>query len=904
MATKTDPAAHDNAYDAGAVITRAADEIPQQYDVDVENGLTAQEVERRQQQHGLNRLREAKQRSLLEIFIDQFKSIVIVLLFVASMTAFAFGDTIEGVAILLVVAVNAGIGFFTELGAVRSMEALRELSRVEARVRRDGVLRRIDAEQVVPGDILVVEEGDVITSDARIIMASKLQVDESSLTGESVPVGKHSDPIDAETELADRQNMLYKGTTITGGSGEAVVVATGMLTELGHISELVEEAEDKSTPLEQQLNQLGGRLAWVIIVLAALVGGVGLAAGRELNVMVEIAIALAVAAIPEGLPIVATVALARGMRRMAQRNALVEQLETVETLGATNIILTDKTGTLTENEMQVTQLVFAQDSVTVDTEQRTFKRDDEPVDPQEDTLIREVLRIGVLCSNANLPDTDDPDDDSDVSGEPLEVALLYAGRAAGLERDEMLADMPEVREVAFDRETSMMATYHEADDGYYVAVKGAPDAIIDTCTHIRNADGDLRDFSADDRDHWREQNTKLAADGLRILAMAYKTTDSTDAEPYTDLIFAGLVGLLDPPRDAVPQAIAECQSAGIRVIMATGDQPETALNIAYKVGLVSQEDAPFIRGKDLDDADHAHIRDVAIFARITPEQKLDLITIYQEDGNRVAMTGDGVNDAPALRKADIGIAMGQRGTQAAREAADMVLQDDAFGTILVAVRQGRIIFSNIRKFIIFLLSSNIGQILIVAIAAVLNTPLPVRPLVILYLNIIIDVFPALALGVGEGREDVMSYPPRDSNEPVLARRHWVRVSLYSIVIATVVMTVYFYLLEVAQRPEIEVFTLSYMTLAFCRLWHVLNMRDDDAPIFVNEVTQNPWVWGAILLSGTLILISVYVPGINDVLGTTPPPLTDLLFVIAASLMTLVIIQIGKWLWFRYNQRTG
>jgi len=488
----------------------------------------------------------------------------------------------------------------------------------------------------------------------------------------------------------------------------------------------------------------------------------------------------------------------------------------------------------------------------------------------------------------------------DRDGEPLELALLYAGRSAGIERDALLKQWPEEREVAFDRETGMMATYHmHADeDGYYVAVKGAPEAIIDACTQVQMTGGETHDLNDGDRKQWRERNKTLAADGLRMLGLAHKTVASPDTAPYDDLTLVGLVGLMDPPRQDIPDAIAACRAAGIRVVMITGDQPETARNIAGSINMLDDAHDDVIRGRDMpnfdemDDATRQRIQAASVFARTTPEQKLDLITLHQNSGSRVAMTGDGVNDAPALQKADIGIAMGQRGTQAAREAADMILQDDRFATIPHAIEQGRIIFGNIRKFILFLLAGNLGQILIVGLVSLFNAPLPLRPLVILYLNVVIDIFPALALGVGEGRERVMDQTPRDPDEPILTRGHWLRIIGYAALIAGAALLVYVFTFVGQQRSADAVFTLTYLTVALARVWHVFNVRDMDSHIFVNDVTQNRWVWGAIALSVAMILLSIYMPGLNDILGTIQPSAQDWLLVIGASLLPLVLGQIG------------
>lgn len=860
------------------------------YDTDANSGLNSTEAQSRLNEHGLNQLRESEERGVRDILIAQFQDVVIWLLSIAAVAAFAFQDWIEGIAILIAIAVNAGIGFLMEWRAVKSMEALHELAEVEATVRRDGEIKSISAEAIVPGDVLVLDAGNVVAADVRLTDVSELKVDESALTGESVPVEKRTDAVDEDTELADRTNMAYKGTVVSGGGGEGIVTATGMDTELGHISEMVEQAGDDETPLEERLDALGQRLAWLTIAVAIVIGVAGYFSGRELRLMVETTVALAVAAIPEGLPIVATVALARGMKRMADHNALVEKLETVETLGAVNVLFTDKTGTLTENEMTVDRIATQPDDIHVEfaNDSVTFTVDDNETTPDEHPILAQAVKVGVLCNEAEVAN-------DHTTGEPLEVALLKMGQAIAWTRDKLEQDLPRERLVAFSRDTTMMATFHKQNSDYYVAVKGAPEAVLEASTQIKTGENEMENLSDEDRDHWRERNSELAGNGLRMIALAEKTASSQDTEPYEDLTFLGLVGLMDPPRGDIANTLKEAAGAGIRVIMVTGDQPETARNIGNEVNLIEDASSPVLRGKEIEANGH-HPDDVLnaeIFARITPEQKLSLIEVHQDNGARVAMTGDGVNDAPALKQADIGIAMGERGTQVAQEAADMVLQDDRLETILVAIQQGRIIFGNIRKFIIFLLSSNLGQIMIVGIAALFTPLLPINPLQILFLNAVVDVFPALALGLGEGSHRVMERDPRKPDEPVLMREHWTAITLYSALIAAAVLSMFVYALRGLGLSGAEATTLSYLTLALARTWNVFNTRDNDAPIFNNEVTRNKYVWGAIAISVALILSTVFIPGFNTVLEVTTPTMQQWLIIIGTSLAPLVVAQIGK-----------
>jgi len=881
--------------------TRPWQEILEALDVRRGEGLDNQEAKKRRKQYGHNRLRSAKSKSAWAILAEQFKSLLVILLAVAAVLSLVFGEWIEGIAILAVILINAVIGFVTELRAVRSMEALQHMGSVEAKVRRSDQVREIPAENIVPGDIVVLEGGDVVTADLRLIEASKLQADESTLTGESVPVDKQIKPVAEEAPLAERTSMVYKGTAVTRGSGEGVVVATGMDTELGHVSSLVEEAEEELTPLEKRLDQLGRRLVWITLIIAAAVAVAGILAGRDILLMIDTAIALAVATVPEGLPIVATIALARGMQRMARRNALINHLSAVEALGATDIICTDKTGTLTENQMTVVELALAEDTIQISGEGLDttghFSRNGDSLDPAEHGILYQMLQVGVLCNNAELHDGN-ADGKSQAIGEPLEVALLVAGAKAKIYRNELLENQPEVREVAFDPDTKMMATLHEEDGGYRIAVKGAPGPVLAASHQILTQDGE-RSLDDEDRKTWQERNEQMAEEGLRVVALATKAAETDDAEPYEGLTFLGLDGLLDPPREEVRPALEACQEAGIRVVMVTGDHPVTARKIARAVGLVQDQHVNVIHGRDfghgdvLSEEDRQSVLQAPIFARVSPEQKLALIAIYQAAGHAVAMTGDGVNDAPALKKADIGVAMGRRGTQVAKEAADMVLQDDRFSSIVAAVEQGRVIFDNIRKFVLYLLSCNISEIAVISLASLVNAPLPIRPLQILFLNLVTDVFPALALGVGEGEAAIMKRPPRDPKEPILTRRHWIEMGGFSGLITAAVLGVLVLALVGLGMEQERAVTISFLTLAFAPLWHVFNMRDRGSRFLSNEVVRNRWVWGALVLCTGLLVAAVYMPGLNTLLKVKDPGLTGWGLVLGASLLPWLVGQIFR-----------
>ena len=864
---------------------RSVDEVLDALEVRVDHGLSTDEAERRLEEFGRNQLRKAETRPWWRILLAQFQTIVVYLLVAAAILAFVTQRWAEGLAVVAVIAVNTALGFVSEWKAIRSMAALRKMGEAAARVRRDGEEREIEAPEVVPGDIVLVDAGDLAPADLRLVEADHLRINEAPLTGESVPADKTTQAVEADAPLGDRVDMLYKGTSVADGSAVGVVVATGAQTEIGNIAKLAEEAESTATPLQKRLDSLGRRLAWLTVGIAAVVAGVGiLVREQETALVVETAIALGIAAIPEGLPIVATIALARGMWLMAKRNALVNRLAAVETLGSTRVIFTDKTGTLTENRMDFRKLVTPSGAVQLDDE------------ANPDELGCRLLEVAVLCNAASL---DVEQGEGTTRGDPTEVALLEGAQRVGLERGELIEEKPEVRVEEFDPDTKMMATFHEADGEHHVAVKGAPQAVLDACSRVVTEDGE-RDLDDRARDEWLKRADALASEGLRVLAIAEKEEGSAEeAAPYENLRLLGLVGLLDPPKKGVKESIDRCQAAGIRVEMVTGDKPETAVAIAEAVGIVGEEDDPetvVMRGSDLDAVDgiddqrRDEIYRANIFARVSPEQKLNLVKVYQDHGEVVAMTGDGVNDAPALKKADIGIAMGQRGTDAARQVSDMVLEDDSFETIAAAVEQGRVIFANIRKSVIFMLCTNVAEVLAVTVATLVGWTLPLLPLQILYLNVLTDVFPAMALGVGPGSGNEMKRPPRDPQEAVLTRAHWTEIIGWASLIAACVLTGLLAGQYWLGFGEAEAITVSFLTLAFGKLWFTFNLRDAESGIFRNEVTRNRWVWGAVALCIVLLLAAVYLPGLNDLLRTSTLDWRGWALVLGLSVVPLLVGQ--------------
>jgi len=857
--------------------------------VDADTGLSTDEVLRRRDIHGPNLLIQAGGKSVLSILLHQFDSIIVWLLAAGAAFSLYLGDMAEFFAILVVLFINGAIGFVTEYRAIRSMEALRRIARVRTRVRRDGKEIAVDARDLVPGDIVLLEEGNVVVADMRLVEALDMHCDESALTGESVPVIKQTAPLKADTILADRLNMAFKGSAVTRGQGEAVVTATGMDTQLGHISALAQSAEGAVTPLERRLDRLGHRLVWLTLALALFTVLVGILRGHDFADMVQTGVALAVAAIPEGLPVVATLTLARGMWRMAARNALISNMPSVETLGATTLIMTDKTGTLTENQMTAVRYLLAGGDIDlVRSGQRL-----QPTSLEGQAALAEAIRIGALCNSAVF---EDEEEDVPDRGDPMELALLVAAQSAGVDRSDLLDDMPRTGLSPFDPSLKMMASMHRHAEGTYFAVKGAPEALIKHCDSVQ-IDGAAHPLSEEDQRAWIARARTVAGEGLRLLALASKTSPDGNGSPYGGLTLAGIVCLLDPVRPGVPEAIRAAQHAGVRVIMMTGDHADTAATIAERAGL-GDGDISVIEGADIGDIDkmlagdagYDEILHTDVFARLEPETKLKLVTLFQQHGEVVAVTGDGVNDAPALKKSDIGIAMGQRGTEVAREAADMVLKDDAFSTIIAAMQQGRVIFGNIRSFVLYLMSCNVSEILVVGLAVGLGLPTPLLPLQILFLNLITDVFPAFALGLSKGDRAVMERPPRDPQGSIVTGGHWVLIGTLGGLITGLTLTAFMLALFWLELPAEGAVTVAFLTLALAQLWNVFNMRKAGSGIVKNEVTVNPYVWAALVLCLTLIAAALWLPILSQVLRLQYPGPEGLGLAFGMSLLHYIIGQ--------------
>lgn len=831
-------------------------------------GLSSEEAQKRLYEFGRNIIKQEGKRNAFLIFVQQFNSPIVYLLLFAAGTSFFFKEWLDAIAILIVLLVNSLIGFYMEFQADRSMEALKKMSTVSAKVFRDGELTEINCEEIVPGDVIYLEAGDLVTADARIIKSSQLLVDESSLTGESIPVEKQEAHVNENAPIGDRTDMLYKGTCLTKGNSHALVTSTGMQTELGRIARLVQSADQSVTPLEKKLEEFSGKLIKITVAIVAVIFIIGLLNGQKLVAMLETAIALAVAAIPEGLPIVATLALAQGMLKMARQNVIVKKLSAVETLGGTNVICTDKTGTLTQNKIEVGD-VQSHDSET-------------------------MMIIAVLCNTATVSK------DGKETGDPLEIALLKYAQKQDVEAEEFRKKYPTEREEPFSSETRVMAILCKTDAGFTSYCKGAVEEILNRCEHSINANG-ISHMDQATKAEWLTKADQMASSGLRVIGGAYKNTDKSDREISKGLTFAGLFGMIDPPRPDVFDAIKEAKRAGINVVMITGDHPSTAKNIAQQLDIISNQDAGAIIGEEmneyekLSEPEKGRWANSHLFARVNPQQKLDLVRVFQEKGLVVAMTGDGVNDAPALKKADIGIAMGMNGTQVAQEVADMILKDNSFTSIVHAIKQGRIIFENIRKFVIFLLSCNISELMVIATASVLHLHFQLFPLQILFINIITDVLPALALGITEGSNAIMKLPPRNIEEPIIDRKRWWAILAYAVIITiSSLSAVFISHLTVHKTQSFDPVlcnNILFFTLIFSQLLHVFNMGNDGVSFFKTEVFRNKYVWFATISCIVILTVCYLTPAIRNALDIYPMTFIDWAIAIGMGLFSLVVIQL-------------
>ncbi|MBK8704457.1 MAG: cation-transporting P-type ATPase [Saprospiraceae bacterium] len=864
----------------GAYLSSIA-ELERQLAADAKTGLSNEEAAARLKRFGPNALQRYKSESWVHILMRQFLSPLAGVLVVAVALSLFFGEWLEGIAIGVVILMNVLIGFFMERQAQHSMEALRSLAQTHANVWRDGTMIKLTADQIVPGDLLFVEAGDVVAADARVVAKEELQVSEALLTGESMPVTKHAEPLERESVLAERANMVFRGTTAVHGNARVLVVATGAATELGEIVRLTATADKEVTPLEKKLQLLSKKLILFAFLAAVVVVVAGLVQGKSLLLVIETAIALAIAAIPEGLPVVATIALAGGMLRLTKHKVIVKRLSAVETLGEVDVILTDKTGTLTENKLAVRQWIAEGFS-----KQQDADRDTHPAYPW-------LLKVATLCNNAQLALLD-----SQHAGDPLEIALLEWSEKNGVDRAQLHLDYPRIGEKPFESETRLMLTQHKqpGKDTVLICAKGAPEAVLARCSRVMTPDGVAELFPTHD---WLAKTHAVSAEGLRVLAMAYGEEGERGRGGENNLIFLGLIAFYDPPRSDVKEALATCRKAGIRVVMVTGDHPAIAGQVAQMTGLVHRSDVEVMQGKNISESASLSksarnkLLKSSVFARVSPADKLELADMLQSTGKVVGMTGDGVNDAPALKKADIGIAMGMRGSEAAKEAADLVLQDDSFPAIVMAIKQGRVIYDNIRQFVIYLLSCNLSELLVVTIAAFANLATPLLPLQILFLNMITDVFPALALGLNPASKHVMRRPPRSQREAVITPAQWRTIGVYAAVMTFSALGALMWGTHYMGIDAASANNITFYALILAQLLHVFNMPVLEDGFWRNSVTRNRFIWMALPLCVSLTILAYAIPVTRRVLQLNPLHWEEWIVVGIAGVAPVLVIQVLK-----------
>ena len=849
-------------------------------------GLSSQEVASRLEKYGANTLQEGKKKSLLEKFVDQFKDFMILVLLVAAVVSmFAHSgepDPTDAIIILAVVLLNAILGVFQESKAEEAIEALKKMASPVASVLRDGHVEHVKGEDIVVGDVVILEAGDVVPADMRLFEVNTVKIEESALTGESVPVDKDLViPTGDEVGIGDRTNMAFSSTNVTYGRAVGVVTSTGMNTEVGKIANMLANTEEGKTPLQENQDALGKWLTIMILVIAVIIFVVGMLRGNEWTHMLLTAIAIAVAAIPEGLPAISTIILALGTQKMAQRNALVRKLPAVETLGGVEIICSDKTGTLTLNQMTVEKMVY----------------DNEIHDASE-----EISKDNIALRVMNLANDTKISQDNSLLGDPTETAMVQYGLDKNYDVREELVNIPRVAEVPFDSTRKLMTTIHQLEDGkYLVATKGAPDMLLDRVTKIEKH-GEVSAFTEDDRTTLMKLNKEMATQALRVLAMAYKVIDTlpetidTDSIEH-DLIFAGLVGMIDPERKEAAAAIKVAQSAGIRTIMITGDHRDTAQAIAKRLGILrpDQEDG-VLTGSELNDISDEElertVETYSVYARVSPEHKVRIVKAWQKNGKVVSMTGDGVNDAPSLKQADIGVGMGITGTEVSKGASDMVLADDNFETIVVAVEEGRKVFSNIQKAVQYLLSANFGEVMTMFVATMAGWSI-LEPIHILWINLVTDVFPAIALGLEEAEADIMNHPPRGKSSNFLSNGVLPSIFYQGFFEGGITLFVFWYATHIANWGNPVGETMAFATLGLIQLFHAFNVKSVYKSLGEVGAFKNKMFNYAILLSAVMLLSVMVIPGLTTVFDVATLTAGQWLFVVGSAFSIVPIVEIAK-----------
>ena len=876
-------------------------EVLEELDTMASDGLTSSKARERLEKYGLNEFQDKKKKTFLEKFIDQFKDFMIIILIVASIISIGAGEYIDAAVIIAIVILNALLSIYQEGQAEKSLESLKKMSAPEAKVIRDGKKAIIPARELVPGDIVLLDAGDIVPADLRLFTTSNLKIDESSLTGESVAVDKNSEAVlDENSTLGDRVNMAYMSSIVTYGRGKGVVTGTAHDTEMGKIATMIEDIEEDLTPLQVKLDKLGKVLGILTIIICCIVFALGVIQKREIIDMLLVSVSLAVAAIPEGLPAIVTIVLAIGMSRMVKKNAIVKKLLAVETLGSTTYICSDKTGTLTQNEMTVTK-VYTDDkyfdvSGTGYAPEGTITRNGEAMTKEELNHMKAMFYAAILNNDANLIEQDNQ---YTIMGDPTEGALITFAEKAGFMEKEVEEEQPRIDDIPFDSERKMMSTFHDAGENIIQYVKGAPDIVLSKSKYIYS-NGEFRELTSDDFDKAMAANSNFASDALRVLGYAFKIFKKEDYNSIEkneeELIFIGLTGMIDPPRPEAKKAIEECKKAGIHTVMITGDYRETAYQIARELGICESHDET-ISGNELsliEDADYNElVKKIKVYSRVSPEQKVKIVTALRENGEIVAMTGDGVNDALALKRADIGISMGITGTDVAKSTADIVLTDDNFASIVNAVEEGRIIFSNIQKFVAFLLSCNIGEILLVFGSMLLGMDEPLKPIHLLWLNLVTDSLPALALGVEPGEPGIMNDKPRSKEEPIITKKMGFTIFCQSIAISVATLLSFYYARQLYPESITHARTIVFSTLITSELLRAFSSRSFDRPIWKVGITTNMNMVYAVIISFMMLVAVLYIPFLHEIFDTFPLGVTDWEIVLSFAFIPFVVGEIMK-----------
>lgn len=861
--------------------------------INPEKGLTTKEVEERLQKYGPNKIQSGKRKSFLRMFFEQFRSFMIIVLLIAAAISGVVGimedeGIVDTLIILFILVINALIGAIQERKAENSLEALINLAAPETKAMRDGNIISVQTDKLVPGDIVILETGAIIPADLRIIEAVNLKVQESSLTGESVPVDKTSDTLQGEDiPLGDRKNMAFSSGMVTYGRGRGIVVKTGMNTEVGKIADMLSSTADTGTPMSRRLEQLGKILGIAALAISALIFIVGILYGNSLIIMFMTAVSLAVAAIPEGLPAVSTVVLAIGVQRMVRKNAIIRTLPSVETLGSATVICSDKTGTLTQNKMTVVEMYVNNRKHTVNRKVDTEKAEQG---------IEKLLTTAILCSDVQVSVEGEK---TELKGDPTETALIDVGFHYGIDKNDLESKYKRVNEIPFDSERKRMTTINKIDDKTFrINVKGGLDEILEVCDKI-DIDGNIRQISEQDHSSIRKANEEMANTALRVLSMAYRDLDKVPADIEvanleSGLIFIGMTGMIDPARPEAVEAVKKCNTAGIKPVMITGDHKNTAMAIAREIGIIKEGDL-VITGSELEKiTDDVFVKDVAkytVYARVAPEHKVRIVKAWQSNDEIVAMTGDGVNDAPALKQADIGAAMGIVGTDVAKGAADMVLTDDNFATIVNAVEEGRRIYDNIKKAIQFLLSTNIGEIFLLLVTSIFNLGIPLLPVHILWVNLVTDSLPALALSVDPPEPDIMQRKPRKSKKGFMTGGMIWRIMYQGIMIGGIPLVAF--ILGLREGNEELARTMAFATLMFAQLVHVRNLHSITKSSFTINPMKNKPLIGAILVSALLALAVLLIPGLRTAFSLVELDGPHWTIVILLSLIPIVFVDIFK-----------